>query len=391
MINYKVAIFWGYRASMVVSNAIKQISNTTLFIFCLLLWLLIQAVLFLKFGARTSVDSELYLADAMNLLNGQLPEGRSIWYVSYSTFLAFTFFCGGDNMVVVLVQIALSGVAAYCLYQLAIEIFNKREVAILTVLFYLLWIKIHEWNTFLYTESLFTSCSIISFAVLMKSKNAWHYLLAALLILFTFFIRPTGFALVIGLLCYGLFSLRKEYLKRVIPLGFIGAIGVLVLLVGMLESFTLIESYAKAEIIYPNITLGMEAPSDLYIPGADHSTLVRLFLFAVYNPIYFLKLFSLKLFLFLGNVKPYFSVLHNTVIVLILYPLYFLAIKGFLKFPAHRKEKYFVIGFVIAQALTVSLTSENWDGRFLVPLLPFVFLLAASGVVLAFKKQGELT
>jgi hypothetical protein len=137
--------------------------------------------------------------------------------------------------------------------------------------------------------------------------------------------------------------------------------------------------------------LGMEAPSDLYIPDATHSTLVSVFLFASYNPVYFLKLFFLKLFLFLGNVKPYFSVLHNTVIVLILYPLYFFSVKGFLKFPSHRKEKYFVAGFVIAQALTVALTSENWDGRFLVPLLPFVFLLAADGAALVFKKQGELS
>ncbi|MFM9841184.1 MAG: hypothetical protein ACKVOQ_23170 [Cyclobacteriaceae bacterium] len=365
------------------------ISNRTLFVSLFLLWLLIQAVIFIRFGARTSVDSELYLTDAMNLLHGQLPEGRSIWYISYSAFLALIFFFGGNNIAVVFVQILLSGVATFYLYQIVMEMYSKRNVAILAVLFYLLWIKIHEWNTFLYTESLFTSCSIISFAVLVKSKNAWHYLVASLLVLFTFFIRPTGFALMIGLLGYGLSSLKKENLKRVIPLGFIGAMGVVVLLIGMLESFTLIESYAKAEIIYPNITLGMEVPSDLYIPKTDHSTLVRVFLFAFYNPVYFLKLFSLKLFLFLGNVKPYFSVFHNTVIVLILYPLYFFAVKGFLKFPAHRKEKYFVAGFVMAQALTVALTSENWDGRFLVPLLPFVFLLAAGGADVIFKLQTD--
>jgi hypothetical protein len=364
---------------------LMTVSNRILFAFLFLLWLLIQAILFIKFGARTSVDSELYLADAMNLLNGQLPEGRSIWYISYSAFLAFIFFCGGDNTVVVFVQIFLSGVATCCLYQIAMEMYSKRNVAILAVLFYLLWIKIHEWNTFLYTESLFTNCSIISFAVLMKSKNVWHYLVASLLLLFTFFIRPTGFALVIGLVCYGVFSFKGEYLKRAISLGFIAAMGVLVLLVGMLENFTLIESYAKAEIIYPNITLGMEVPSDIYIPNIGHSTLVRVFLFAFYNPVYLLKLFLLKLFLFLGNVKPYFSVFHNTVIVLILYPLYFFAVKGFLKFPAHRKEKYFVAGFVIVQAMTVALTSENWDGRFLVPLLPFVFLLASNGVATTFR------
>jgi hypothetical protein len=184
-----------------------------------------------------------------------------------------------------------------------------------------------------------------------------------------------------------MYSLRREYLKRIIPLGFIGAIAVLLLLAGMLKNFTLLESYAKAEIIYPNITLGLEVPSDVYIPKADHSIMLRVFLFAFYNPIYFLKLFFLKLFLFLGNVKPYFSVFHNVAIVLILYPLYFFAVKGFFKFPAYRREKYFIAGFVMAQALTVALTSENWDGRFLVPLLPFVFLLSANGVCIILKKE----
>ena len=362
------------------------IRDVTLLASLLLLWSLIQIILFIKFGVRTSVDSELYISDAMNLLDGKLPEGRSIWYVSYSSFLALIFFMGGNITVVILIQIALSGVATYCLFQLAMKIFNMREVAILAVVFYLLWIKIHEWNTFLYTESLFTSCCIISLTVLVKSKATWQYLVACVLLIFTFFIRPTGFALVIGLLCYGLFSIKGFFSKKaLVSLSLMVVVGAVVILSGMLESYTLIESYAKAEIIYPNITLGVVAPPDVYIPNADHSVLVRVLLFAIYNPLYFLELFFLKLILFIGNIKPYFSTFHNVAIALTLYPLYVFAIKGFFRSPAHRKEKYFIVGFVSAQALIVALTSENWDGRFLVPLLPFVFLLSANGFVSVFK------
>lgn len=92
------------------------IRDWTLLTSLLLLWFLIQIILFIKFGVRTSVDSELYIADAMNLLDGKLPEGRSIWYVSYSSFLALIFFMGGNNTVVILIQIVLSGLATYCLY-----------------------------------------------------------------------------------------------------------------------------------------------------------------------------------------------------------------------------------------------------------------------------------
>lgn len=357
------------------------IRDGALLVSFLLLWVLIQLTLFVKFGVRTSVDSELYMADAMNLLDGKLPEGRSIWYVSYSSFLALTFFCGGDNTTVVFIQILLSGIATYCLYELGMKIFNNKEVAIFTILFYLLWIKIHEWNTLLYTESLFTSCSIISFTILVKSKTTWQYAVAGLLLVFTFFIRPTGFSFVIGLLCYGMFSAQKSYPKKIVaPICFASVIGTLLLLTKMLSDYSIVESYAKAEVIYPNITLGIEVPSNLFLPESNYSTASRVLQFAIYNPFYFLKLFFLKLLLFLGNVKPYFSTLHNSMIVLILYPLYFFAIKGFLKLPTNRNEKYFITGFVIAQALTVALTTENWDGRFLVPLLPFIFLLSAFGI-----------
>jgi hypothetical protein len=356
-----------------------------------LVWLLVQSAFFIKYGVRTSVDSQLYLADAMNLLAGKWPEGRGIWYISYSTFLAFIFFCGGNNEVVVLVQIGLSGFATFFLYRLALEIFANRNVAVLSVLFYLLWFKIHEWNTFLYTESLFTSCSIISFAVLVKSKSLLQYAVAFLLIIFTFFIRPTGFAFLIGLGCYGFFSLNQANLKKAVWIVSLLVLAGTILLSKMLTDYTLIESYAKGEVIYPNMTLGIEVPTELVIPSQDKPTMIRVLLFGINNPLYFLKLFFLKLFLFLGNIKPYFSPLHNALIVMVLYPLYFFTIRGFIKFPALRKEKYFIAGFVVAQSLTVAFTSENWDGRFLVPLLPYVFLLSADGITKTYNTRMQIT
>ena len=109
--------------------------------------------------------------------------------------------------------------------------------------------------------------------------------------MFTVFIRPTGFALAVGLFCYGLCSVKREYLKRVVSLGLIGGVGLVLFLASMLENFTLIESYAKAEVIYPNITLGLKIPTDIHIPDNKHSTLVRVSFFAFHNPLYFLKLF----------------------------------------------------------------------------------------------------
>jgi hypothetical protein len=348
---------------------------------CASIWLVLHIILLVKFGARTAVDSELYITDALNLLKGKLPEGRSIWYFSYSLFLASIFFLNGGNLSIVILQITLSGVAACCIFKTALHLFKTERVAILSALLYVSWFKIHEWNTILYTESLFTSCSIILFFLIITCSRNLHYVSIGLLLLFTFFIRPTGFALLLGLFSYLIFSIKGSYSKRATLLSSLFACLVGSFVVSnMLVSFPLIDSYVKAEIIYPNISLGLKPPSTLYIPESDHPTLIRVLSFAVHNPIYSLKLFSFKLLLFLGNIKPYFSATHNVIIVLTLYPLYFFAVKGFLAFPKERKERFFIISFVFVQAIIVGLTSENWDGRFLVPLLPFIFLLSANGI-----------
>jgi hypothetical protein len=152
------------------------------------------------------------------------------------------------------------------------------------------------------------------------------------------------------------------------------------LLNNMLSQFTLVESYAKGEVIYPNIRLGVEVPNDLMIPDTSLSPLARLGMFVFYNPFYFAKITLLKLFLFLANVKPYFSWLHNLLITLVLYPLYIFAFLGFKHFHDKICGKYFILGFILAQCLTVMLTTENWDGRFLIPILPFILILSAMGI-----------
>jgi hypothetical protein len=97
------------------------------------------------------------------------------------------------------------------------------------------------------------------------------------------------------------------------------------------------------------------------------------------QPIYFAKLTLLKGLLFVGHIKPYYSGLHNLFIACYLYPCYALAIKGFWML-RKRPVVQAMFVFILFQIITVSLTSENWDGRFLLPVLPLVFVFATAGV-----------
>lgn len=353
----------------------------------LLLWLLVNLVLLKTLGIRTGADTEVYEAMAYALLEGNLPDGRLLWYSSYIALLAVIFGLGGNYAWVVAVQILLSGVAAICLASAVRKMSGDSRVAFVAVLLYLAWVKIHQWNIFIYTESFFTSLAVISFAAWVLSRRPWHYGLSGLLIVLTFFARPAGFSFLAGWLLYTLAVLPQRPRWKWMAAAVFSGMGLL-LLNFMLKDFVLVESYARGEIIYPDISLGIKPPPDLRVPDSEYSALVRLALFVWYQPGYFLKICLIKLLLFFANVKPYFSLLHNSLIVLLLYPLYYFAIWGYRYFPAG-KLKYFLLGFIGGQAITVMLTSNNWDGRFLVPVLPFIFILSAVGVVRQLTKKAS--
>jgi hypothetical protein len=339
-----------------------------------------QILLYTHYGARLSADSSVYLQDAHTILEGHVQDGRSIWYAGYAFFLGVIFFFGGTINTVVLIQILLSGWGTYCLYHCSKTLFNNRLCGLFVATLYSVWIPIQEWNTYIYTESLFTTCCIFSFTALLKSQKPWHFWLTSLLFVFTFFIRPTGIALLVATFGYAFSFLWSKNHKQLAVL-LIGVFTVLVLMLAntMLTSFELIDSYAKGELIYPNAALHLH-PSHLLIPSPDRSPITRILLFIKDNPLYFAQLSSIKFFLFFGNVKPYFSVLHNLFIITMLYPNYFFAWKSFQKIHHFKNEKILIVTFIFTQAIIISLTSENWDGRFLVPVLPFIFILSSGCV-----------
>jgi hypothetical protein len=358
-----------------------KITTTQISACCLILWIAMQGWLFISRGPQLSVDSDFYIQNAQVIQSGHLPQARGFWYTSYAGFLALVFLLGGGITTVVIIQMMLSGVAAISLYFATYKLVNSKAAAFMATLLFILWFKIHEWNTFIYTESLFTSCLVISFGFLLSSGKWWHYGLCLLFLVVVFFIRPVGIAMLVGILFYG-FALVWPKLNRVVAtlaLLLITCLGLL-MVNAMLTDFNFIASYQKGELIYPNISLGISVPVDLTIPSMEYPPLVQLVLFACLNPIYFFKLSVIKLLLFFGNVKPYFSPLHNVLIVCTLYPIYFFALRGVKVLSEATGAKSYIFGYVLASAFMVALTSENWDGRFLVPLLPFVFLLAAAGM-----------
>ncbi len=354
-------------------------------------WAIVNIILFQKFGIKIVNDSPRYLSYADEIIaRGVFFQTHNQWYLSYALYLALLKSIGLGVGAMVIGQVLISGVAVFCIYRSGI-LLSVRVAGLWAAVSFLGWVKISQWNFYVLCESLLISFTAIAFYLLLRyyktNKGLW---LTLLVLLLTFFIKPTG--LWIALAGLG-FILSKPgnapiLFDRISPrILFLLLIVVgLVLINQMLRTFQMIETYATGETVYDTSTaawlseskrLIVSPPTDLFVPP-EGQPLVRLVQFIFLNPFFFAKLFFAKLFLFGLHVKPFYSTLHNIWIAATLYPSYFLAVKG-IKSISEKTIRIFLLIFIALNVLSIAFTTEDWDGRFLMPLLPVIFVLAGCG------------
>ncbi len=371
---------------MIISAKIKEIAGSErhglLLIF--FTWMVIQVFAFFIFGISTPIDTGLYLENAHSILTDDWPSGREFFYTSYSFLLAVLLLLQIKIEAIIIIQIIVGVWAVFAVYKITQSITHGNFTAFLAAMLYTGWFEFQQWNQIVYTDALFANGVVITLYLLMIARTPWQQVMVFLLIIFVALLRPPGVGFVVALGCsliFGshIFTRGSVLLKTVLITAvlLIAGIAVKAVLAVFVDSF--IDSYSKAEIIYPDISLGIAPPDHLIIPNENQMPIVRLTLFIVFNPVYFLKISALKAALFLGHAKPYYSLLHNLYILLYLGATYFFALWGMRRFP-DRRLGIFMLLFTGFQVTTVALTSENWDGRFLLPVLPWVFIAAAVGV-----------
>jgi hypothetical protein len=179
--------------------------------------------------------------------------------------------------------------------------------------------------------------------------------------------------------------------NRVISFGIIVliAFGFLLLLDQMLKNYLILENYKLGEVIYEVTEAGkkydvsyllIDVPSNLYQPMAN-SSLLNIVLFAIHHPFYWSKLFLYKVFFLFVHVRPYWSGYHNTISMLFLIPSYYLFVRGIAyKWRQELLPFIFAVTYILFHALSIGLTSNDWDGRFLIPILPVIFLFSGKGL-----------
>lgn len=369
------------------------------------LWLLVQAAFLLRFhGPHYANDSELYLDYATRLAQqGYFPVEKgaatiannglndfqyvhSQRYILYPWFQSVWLRLHAGWWGIVLGQIALSGLAALALHRAVRRLAGgRRGAAALATGLFMLWPDVQQFNCYLLTESVFISLSVLSFWAFVRVRHGgWRaWLVLGLLLVLTALARPNGFV-VAG--AVGLAGLAMLYVKRrrLFWLAAGGAVLASPLAVWWLNqklvSYFIVETYLRGELMFATPVWAVHPSAPLVVPPAGIGQMSRVLHFAAHNPGFLAQLMLGKLLVFFSSIKPYYSLGHRLMSVLVLWPLYYLAVRGAGRARVWLPARVFLAGVPLLQAAVVMLTVDDYDVRFLAPVLPFVFALAALAV-----------
>jgi hypothetical protein len=352
---------------------------------CLFVWGTVNILQYAYRGIRTGGDTGRYTGAAINILNGEWPDGKAIEYMGYNVFVAFAQVLNSAHLfeTIVAMQVLVSAVAMVCLYKIA-DTFGGTTVAVFASLAWVLFPDIQYWNFLILTESLFVSGVLISFYALVCSKAKAQVAIALLLIAFTTTIRPNGFIVLVATYTYLLVGsiVKKEHLVTggILIFGLLAIAFGANLLGAIVERQEIVGSFIKGEIIWGYSPSYNPLPeSSLRGLGANTTGLSAVFQLALSEPFYFLEVVFTKLFYLLSHTRPYWSSYHNVYAVLFLVPIYVMATASLFHRTAPLKIVSFASPLIAAQLLVVAFSFADWDGRHLLPIYPLFCLLAGFG------------
>lgn len=371
------------------------------------LWLLVQAAYLVKYhGPHFANDSARYLDYATNLAehgyyklapgvapatianngvaNFQYEHNQR--YILYPWYQSVWLRLHAGWWGIVLGQIGVSGLAALALYRAVQRLAGgRRGAAAMATGLFVLWPDVQQFNCYLLTESLFISLSVLSFWALVRTQGgrwpAWVWL--GVLLLLTALVRPNGFVVAgaVGLAGVAtLYVAQRRLFWLALGAGVLATPLAVWWLNHQLVSFFIVETYLRGELMFATPVWAIHPDAPLVLPPAGWGQMSRVLYFAAHNPGFLARLMLGKLFVFFSSIKPYYSLGHKLMSVLVLWPLYYLAARGAGRAAVWRPARVFLVGVPVLQAVVVMLTVDDYDVRFLAPVLPFVFALAALAV-----------
>jgi hypothetical protein len=353
-------------------------------------WLLVQVSQLWVKGITTNMEGQVHVNVANYFLeHGHFEAAKSWFYAVPTLLLAFCIKTGIGYWGVIVVQLLMNALATGCFYNMSFHLSQNRAVPFIAALLLIVFIPLQVWNTYLYTESLFISFTIIFSYLLIRSSlgpAALAGLSVALLLLVV--TRPSGILFVAPAILYLVQQkIKGNYavLKKLLLV--LSAITVVALIVNAAfktgGDFDVMKPFVEAHIICFIPTTGSGASLDIANTGQPITDLLY---YILHNPLHFLKLFLLRLLSFFNLARPYYSTAHNLLLYAVMLPVYFFAIVGLIK-KAKAAGHFYLLLLIALYAIAIALQCDDYHSRFAMVVFPYIFYFAAVGVVGVVKRK----
>ncbi|MCB0769550.1 MAG: hypothetical protein KDC00_04000 [Flavobacteriales bacterium] len=334
------------------------------------LHLLFLTALFSRNGILEDKEALKYVGCAQEVLRGDLTDlsGNYLKYASYVVFL-IPFVAIGSPEPAVLAQIVLGILAAWALAQWTRRLTGSQGAGTMAMTVLLLSYPIQQWALALYTEYFFTSILLLFLERISRHgrPDKWSYLLA----LIALTARPVGLLFVFPAFIWKLLvNDGARHWKGSLTLGSAAVLLLAILLPG-------IEHPQLAPIAEGHVVAGIptnNGPTTEFEGSNIASAQVHLLRNMPFSD--WLGLTMERMTSFFTLHRPWYSNAHNMLIAP-LYALYPLAL--FAVFRRTDRDRDLLIQISFTYAVFIGLTHDEWSGRFLVPLLPTIILLAVLG------------
>ena len=346
-----------------------------------LVWLVLQLLLLWHNGIFADGESIKYIDQAQKFLqNGKFTSNNFIFYSTQILLIAAVLKIKAGFWLIILIQFVFSWWATFSLYKLAHYLFNSLT-ALIAVILFLLNLPLQEFNTFLQTESLFYSITIItsSYVIRLQQFKLKHFLIIFPLLILISVTRPTGLLFIPVVFLY-LFFYHFNFITIVQKI-------TLALILGFTFFFVLnwaLGSGGELDFILPfikeNIICGVPSFSDLRDAkslGYENS-LYGLLSYIFHHFQQFIKLSWLRSIAFWGLLRTYYGMAHNIYLAMLFYPIYILCIFHLIfSDKKSRPALTYCAILILLTWITVLITCDDWHNRFFLTISPYLILFAS--------------
>ncbi len=336
--------------------------------------------LYLHHGILADKEALKYIGCAEQVLHGDFHDlfGNYVKYASYVVFL-LPFLAIGAPELAIVAQIILGIAAAFALSRLAERTTKDPRTGSMTMVLFLLSPLIQTWALALYTEYFFTCLSVLFMerAARIPYRDPILVFLGAV----TLFARPVGIFFVVPVLLWRLMDTWSPRMRSAVVLLGSAAVIVVVIAVPKVEHAQLLP-IAQGQVIAGVGGVQNNVFQEHTIADAQRSLLGQVGITA------WCKITFQRMVALITLTRPHYSAFHNAINTgwMLLYPL---ALLG--AWRARREPLVqLLVSILIPYVVFIGLTHAEWSGRFMVPLLPWVFVLATVGTSRSKKLNGAV-